>query len=45
MATTEVTLNGNGTTGPYSYSGIFEAIKPEDIKVSVNNIVKTYTTD
>jgi len=45
MATTEVTLNGNGTTGPYSYSGIFEAIKQEDIKVSVNNIVKTYTTD
>jgi len=45
MATTEVTLNGNGTTGPYSYSGVFSAIKPEDIKVSINNVTKTYTTD
>ena len=45
MATTEVTLNGNGTTGPYSYSGVFNAIKPEDIKVSINDVTKTYTTD
>ena len=43
MATTENTLNGNGTAGPFTYT--FPAIAASDVYVSVAGFLKTVDVD
>ena len=43
MATTETTLNGNGTAGPFTYT--FPALEEDHINVSVDGTAKTVGVD
>jgi hypothetical protein len=41
MATTENTFNGNGSTGPFSFT--FEYIEQSDVKVSIDGVTQSTT--